>query len=302
MLAFLKKFSWKFFSMVTTQVVGHEDFLASLKSQERRSRLDSRPNKYGHVGFQYKILSHTVLRSVDEEGKMKQQLYADIDPDTRIFLLHASPREAKSILDMAETMGWTSEGYVWILTATALGDRTEGDSANLYPLGTFAVTYDSQVSDMRAVIQRAIRVWLQAMVDMDRAGQLTAHWPWDTQLACTQHPYRHKHRLQKWRGGELLFQYLRNVSLPETKDEMATEFNDTGRVKLNKLSILNVMREISHRAFPSHTIHKPSWSHGKRRKKRSSKGASSNYQSVHEDVLREGETRIVADGGGRERR
>ncbi|XP_076442925.1 uncharacterized protein LOC143281574 [Babylonia areolata] len=274
MLAFLRRFSWKFFSMVTTRVVGHEDFLASLKAQERQSRRRSLPDKYGHVGFEFKIQSSVVLKSVSDAEKMKEQLFSEIDPDTRIFLLHASPKEAKDILDVVQAMGWASKGYVWILTATALGDRADGDSANSYPLGTFAVTYESQVSDMREVVTRGIKVWLQALVDMDRDGQFQKDWQWDTKLACQQA------HLNKWPGGQLLFEYLRNVSLPgNSRDEMPTEFNETGMVKLNKLSILNVMREVdessmgnrfssfsstSSSSSGSYTQH--GWGHGRRRR------------------------------------
>ena len=53
MLAFMKKFSWRYFSMVTTRVVGSEDFFSALRRHERLSRQRSLPNIYGHTGFQY---------------------------------------------------------------------------------------------------------------------------------------------------------------------------------------------------------------------------------------------------------
>ena len=52
MLAFMKKYSWKDFSMVTTRVVGSDDFVSALRSHERLSRQQAMPNKYGHTGFE----------------------------------------------------------------------------------------------------------------------------------------------------------------------------------------------------------------------------------------------------------
>lgn len=61
MLAFMKKFSWKYFSMVTTRVVGSEDFFSALRRHERLSRQQSLPNKYGHTGFEYVIRQWSLL-------------------------------------------------------------------------------------------------------------------------------------------------------------------------------------------------------------------------------------------------
>ena len=39
--------------MLTTRVVGSEDFFSALRRHERLSRQQSLPNIYGHTGFQY---------------------------------------------------------------------------------------------------------------------------------------------------------------------------------------------------------------------------------------------------------
>ena len=46
--------------------------------------------------------------------------------------------DALNILEVAEEMGLTGREYVWILSATALGDRSVGDVASsALPLGLF---------------------------------------------------------------------------------------------------------------------------------------------------------------------
>ncbi|XP_076458545.1 uncharacterized protein LOC143292240 [Babylonia areolata] len=236
MLAFLKEFQWHAFTMVTTQVTGSDDFFAALRFQEQQSRSNSLPNKYGHVGFEFKILSEIRLRNGTDKEKIQSQLKEDIDPDTRIILLHSSSREANTILDVAEKMQLTGREYVWILTAAALGDKSAGDVASRsLPMGLFGVTYDKGVEHMAPVIQRGTRVWLQALQDMQRDGR-AAGWNWQTRLSC------HDGQLRKWTGGDLLFEYLRNVSLPaESSGDLPTSFNPTGMVLANRLSILNVM-------------------------------------------------------------
>ena len=61
------------------------------------------------------------------------------------------------------------------------------------------VTSDSTLDHMRPVIERGIRVWLQAMQNLDRDGKL-AQWDWNTRLSCGN---RH---LKKWPGGQVLYE------------------------------------------------------------------------------------------------
>ncbi|KAL8583930.1 hypothetical protein ACOMHN_040663 [Nucella lapillus] len=236
MLAFLKEFKWHDFTMVTTSVTGSEDFFAYLRSQVQTSNSQALPNKYGHTGFQFKVLSAIKLRSGSDKKEVQTQLKEDIDPDTRIILLHSSSREALEIVEVAKEMGLTGREYVWILSASAMGDKTAGDTAAAsLPLGLFGVRYNSGLEHMTAVIRRGIRVWLEAIQNLQKDQRL-AQWNWQTKLSCEDG------RLKKWIGGDLLYEYLRNVTLPaEDSADVPTSFNDTGLVRVNKLSILNVM-------------------------------------------------------------
>ncbi|KAK7112851.1 hypothetical protein V1264_012235 [Littorina saxatilis] len=237
MLAFMKTFSWKFFSVVTTKVVGSEDFFSALRHHERTSRMQALPNKYGHVGFEYKILSEITLDDGEDKESIKMQLREELDPDTRIILLHCASREAFNIMEVAEEIGLAGREYVWILSATAIGDKSAGEVASSsLPLGVFGVTYESSLEHMRPVVERGIKVWLKAVQNLERDGK-AGQWNWDTKLSCGDR------QLKKWPGGDMMFDYLRNVTLPGSAGEVATDFNEMGMVMSNKLSILNVMRK-----------------------------------------------------------
>ncbi|KAK7489093.1 hypothetical protein BaRGS_00019607, partial [Batillaria attramentaria] len=238
MLAFLRKFSWSHFSVVRTAEVGAEDFLTALRNQEQMSKGLPTLGKNGKKNIKFEILSEVDIEDGDDKSVIKRQLQ-DMDPDTRIILLHSSSREAFNIMEVAAELGLTSREYVWILTARATGGKEDGDKASRsLPRGLFAVSYKTSGKDMQPVIQRAIKVWMTALSDMERAQQ-SATWQWDTQLSCSEL------HLKKWAGGELLFDFLRNVSIPAKGDEVATAFNESGMVLYNKISILNVADEES---------------------------------------------------------
>ena len=61
------------------------------------------------------------------------------------------------------------------------------------------VTYESTLDHMRPVIERGIKVWLQALRDLDRDGKL-AQWNWNTRLSCSDR------QLKKWSGGQMMFE------------------------------------------------------------------------------------------------
>ncbi|KAI8426248.1 hypothetical protein MSG28_005153, partial [Choristoneura fumiferana] len=127
MLSILERYKWHQFSVVTSAIAGHDDFIQAVR--ERVTALQDR--------FKFTILNAVVVKKPADLNEL-------VTSEARVMLLYATREEAADILSTAGDLHLTSENFVWIVTQTtavkvfAYGvDSYVSEPENaLHPLGT----------------------------------------------------------------------------------------------------------------------------------------------------------------------
>ncbi|GIY99596.1 glutamate receptor ionotropic, NMDA 2B [Caerostris extrusa] len=99
MLSILKRYSWHTFSVVTSQIGGHDDFIRAIRDLIQRGF--SRD-------FKLDILNIVTLKSADKEGYISE-LEDIANSEARIFLLFSTRNEAQEIMKGAKELGITGK-------------------------------------------------------------------------------------------------------------------------------------------------------------------------------------------------
>lgn len=167
MLAILERYKWHQFSVVTSQIAGHDDFVQAVR--ERVAAVQDH--------FKFTILNSIIVtRSTD--------LVELVSSDARVMLLYATKDEAVQILQAAQELQLTGENYVWVVTQSVIENTQAPPQFGPEFVGMLGVHFETSSSALINEIGNGIKVfaygveaYLSAADTVDRT--LSTH-----QLSC----------------------------------------------------------------------------------------------------------------------
>lgn len=239
MLSILHRYKWHQFSIVTSQIAGHDDF-----GQAVRERVNEMQDH-----FKFTILNTIVVTKPSDFNDL-------VNSESRVMLLYATKGEASDILQMAKELKLTGENFVWVVTQSVIENtqpsstfpvvsvedmRSNGisllGSVSYCPFlvspyqGMLGVHFDTSIAALTAEIANAAKVFANGVesftTDLQNQGKLL-----DTSdMSCDE---RGKGR---WDLGEAFFKHLRNVSIETDGIKPNIEFTTDGDIKWAELKV-----------------------------------------------------------------
>lgn len=120
MLSILERYKWHQFSVVTSQIAGHDDFVQAVR--ERISDMQDT--------FKFTILSAILVTD-------PRDLLELVNSESRVMLLYSTREEAISILGAAHDYKITGENYVWVVTQSVIENLQTPSQFPIGMLGEF---------------------------------------------------------------------------------------------------------------------------------------------------------------------
>ncbi|XP_023245699.1 glutamate receptor ionotropic, NMDA 2B-like [Copidosoma floridanum] len=220
MLSILERYKWHQFSVVTSQIAGHDDFVQAVR--ERISETQER--------FKFTLLKAVLWTE-------RQDLVELIDSESRVMLLYSTSEEANVIFRQAKELEITGENYVWVVTQSVIGDR---QPSHHFPVGMIGVHFDTGSTSLVNEIATAIKVYAHGVEGFINDPR-NYGYSLNTQLSCEDHGSE-----SRWSTGEYFFKYLKNVSVEgETYGKPQVEFTQDGLLKSVELEIMNLRPGLS---------------------------------------------------------
>ncbi|XP_059477273.1 glutamate receptor ionotropic, NMDA 2B isoform X1 [Neocloeon triangulifer] len=219
MLSILERYKWHQFSIVTSQIAGHDDFVQAVR--ERIILMQDR--------FKFTILNTVVVtRSADLKELQNSE--------SRVMLLYSTREEAQHILAAARDLKLTGENYVWVVTQSVIENR---QTMSQFPVGMLGVHFDTSMSSLVSEITTAIKVYAYGVEDFVNDNR-NKNLSLNTQLSCEGMGE------SRWRVGDRFFRYLRNVSVEaDQHGKPNVEFTADGVLKAAELKIMNLRPGVS---------------------------------------------------------
>ncbi|CAH0546708.1 unnamed protein product [Brassicogethes aeneus] len=219
MLSILERYKWHQFSVVTSLIAGHDDFIQAVR--ERVSAMQDR--------FKFTILNAVLVAN-------KGDLAALVDSEARVMLLYCTREEAIDILTAARDLHLTGENYVWVVTQSVIENPLQAPYQ--FPVGMLGVHFDTSSSSLVNEIMTAIKVYAYGVENFMNNSK-NAGKSLNTQLSCD------GAGASRWETGDLFFRYLRNVSVEADAGKPNLEFTQDGVLKAAELKIMNLRPGIS---------------------------------------------------------
>ncbi|XP_058806927.1 glutamate receptor ionotropic, NMDA 2D-like isoform X2 [Phymastichus coffea] len=214
MLSILERYKWHQFSVVTSQIAGHDDFVQAVR--ERISDMQER--------FKFTMLNAvTVTKS--------QDLKDLVSVESRVMLLYSSKEEANNIFRHAAEFKITGENYVWVVTQSVIQNIQPGHH---FPVGMIGVHFDTSSTSIVNEIATAIKVYAYGVEDFVNDPR-NYGYSLNTQLSCEDLSSE-----SRWSTGEYFFKYLKNVSVEAEYGKPSVEFTQDGVLKSAELKIMNL--------------------------------------------------------------
>jgi ionotropic glutamate receptor NMDA 2B len=139
MLSILERYKWHAFSIVTSQIAGHDDFVQAIR--EHVANLQDR--------FKFTILNSIIVTHSSD-------LIDLVNSESRVMLLYCTKGEAIEILKAATDLHITGENYVWVVTQSVI-ENTQPPPQ--FPVGMLGVHFDTSSASLVNQIQDAIKVY-----------------------------------------------------------------------------------------------------------------------------------------------
>ncbi|XP_049311120.1 glutamate receptor ionotropic, NMDA 2B isoform X2 [Bactrocera dorsalis] len=214
MLSILERYKWHQFSVVTSQIAGHDDFVQAVR--ERVAEMQDH--------FKFTILNSIVVTRTSDLMEL-------VNSEARVMLLYATQSEAVTILRAAEEMKLTGENYVWVVSQSVIEKK---DAQTQFPVGMLGVHFDTSSAALMNEISNAIKIYafgVEAYLTdpANRGRRLTTQ-----SLSCEDEGRG------RWDNGEIFFRYLRNVSIEGDLNKPNIEFTADGDLKSAELKIMNL--------------------------------------------------------------
>ncbi|XP_044751863.1 glutamate receptor ionotropic, NMDA 2B [Coccinella septempunctata] len=219
MLSILERYKWHQFSVVTSLIAGHDDFIQAVR--ERVSVMQDR--------FKFTILNAVLVAK-------KGDLSALVDSEARVMLLYCTREEAIGILTAARDFHLTGENYVWVVTQSVIENPLQ--APNQFPVGMLGVHFDTSSTSLVNEITTAIKVYAYGVEDYSNDYRNSGR-SLNTQLSCE------GVGASRWDTGDRFFRYLRNVSVEADAGKPNLEFTQDGVLKAAELKIMNLRPGVS---------------------------------------------------------
>nr|XP_034831518.1 glutamate receptor ionotropic, NMDA 2B [Maniola hyperantus]XP_034831519.1 glutamate receptor ionotropic, NMDA 2B [Maniola hyperantus] len=216
MLSILERYKWHQFSVVTSAIAGHDDFIQAVR--ERVSALQDR--------FKFTILNAVVVKKAADLNEL-------VTSEARVMLLYATREEAADILSSAGDLHLTGENFVWIVTQSVLGSITQ--LPHKFPIGMLGVHFDTSSSSIIAEIATAVKVFAYGVESYVSAPE-NVRYPLGTRLSCSGEGTGEA----RWSTGERFYRHLRNVSVEGESGKPSIEFTPDGELRAAELKIMNL--------------------------------------------------------------
>ncbi|EEB15818.1 NMDA-type glutamate receptor subunit 1, variant, putative [Pediculus humanus corporis] len=214
MLSILERYKWHQFSIVTSQIAGHDDFVQAVR--ESVTNMQDR--------FKFTILNSVLVTK-------PQDLQELVNSESRVMLLYSTREEATHILSQAKDYKITGENYVWVVTQSVIGDvQAPGE----FPVGMLGVHFDTSSQSLVNEITTAIKVYAYGVEDFVNDPR-NIDKSLNTQLSCGKQIGD-----GRWKIGDRFFRYLRNVSVEGEHGKPNIEFTADGLLKSAELKIMNL--------------------------------------------------------------
>ncbi|XP_011502038.1 PREDICTED: glutamate receptor ionotropic, NMDA 2B [Ceratosolen solmsi marchali] len=214
MLSILERYKWHQFSVVTSQIAGHDDFVQAVR--ERISETQER--------FKFTLLNAVLWTE-------PQDLMELINSESRVMLLYSTREEAVNILRAAQELKITGENYVWVVTQSVIEDL---QPSHHFPVGMIGVHFNTSRGSLVNEIATAIKVFAYGVEDFVNDPK-NYGYSLNTQLSCEDLTGE-----SRWNTGEYFFKYLKNVSVEVENGKPHVEFTQDGVLKSAELKIMNL--------------------------------------------------------------
>ncbi|XP_076386338.1 glutamate ionotropic receptor NMDA type subunit 2 isoform X7 [Megachile rotundata] len=219
MLSILERYKWHQFSVVTSQIAGHDDFVQAVR--ERISDMQDT--------FKFTILSAILVTEPHD-------LLELVNSESRVMLLYSTREEATHILKAARDYKITGENYVWVVTQSVIENL---HTPSQFPVGMLGVHFDTSTESLVSEITTAVKVYAYGVEDFLN-NQNNHHLSLNTQLSC-----EGSYGESRWNAGDLFFKYLKNVSVEGDQGKPKVEFTQDGVLKAAELKIMNLRPGLS---------------------------------------------------------
>ncbi|GFO28639.1 ionotropic glutamate receptor nmda 2b, partial [Plakobranchus ocellatus] len=226
MVSLLDRYNWTSFSIVTSQVTGASEFVASLEALEARSK-DIKLNMEGQS--RKKSLEILSVVHISDLNNVREDLEELRGTDTRIFLLHCSSKDAYNIMEVATEVGLTGKEYQWILTQSSIPMGKFARKS--FPVGMLGINFDYGEETMKAFVRHGMTIWLSTLNDLAKQPKLFANKTIPPNFTCDSDQNHY------WQDGEVIHKQMLDVVIP---DEPGIRFNQNGTLQRTELNIINL--------------------------------------------------------------
>ncbi|XP_028523202.1 glutamate receptor ionotropic, NMDA 2B isoform X6 [Apis cerana] len=217
MLSILERYKWHQFSVVTSQIAGHDDFVQAVR--ERISEMQDT--------FKFTILNAILVSD-------PRDLLELVNSESRVMLLYSTREEAVRILGAAHDYKITGENYVWVVTQSVIENL---QTPSQFPIGMLGVHFDTSTESLVNEITTAVKVYANGAENFLNDPANKDH-TLNTKLSC-------EGRESRWNTGDLFFKYLKNVSVEGDQGKPNVEFTQDGVLKSAELKIMNLRPGLS---------------------------------------------------------
>ncbi|XP_034250123.1 glutamate receptor ionotropic, NMDA 2B isoform X5 [Thrips palmi] len=215
MLSILERYKWHQFSIVTSQIAGHDDFIQAVR--ERITEMQDR--------FKFTILNAVLYTKASD-------LVTLVNSESRVMLLYCTREEAIHILNHARELKITGENYVWVAAQSVIAT---GTPPTQFPVGMLGVHFDTSSTSLVTEITTAIKVYAYGVEDFVNDPR-NANLSLNTKLSCEGAGLGDS----RWETGDRFYKYLRNVSVENDMGKPNVEFTADGVLKAAELKIMNL--------------------------------------------------------------
>ncbi|XP_053211096.1 glutamate receptor ionotropic, NMDA 2B-like isoform X2 [Panonychus citri] len=221
MLSIARRYSWHVFSIVTSTIGGHEDFVRAVRDQI-----------LSFDDFKFNILDiFTIKKRTEPEIRLELDKLAK--SEARVIFLYSTKQEAQEILSAASTLGITGKNYIWIVTRSIVGTASEHYAPTEFPYGMLGIHFNTSHGQLLKEIERAVTIYGYALdLFVEDANNLNKSLT--PNLSCNGSGD------SRWENGDLIFKYLRSVKIKSKYGKSNLEFNLDGTLKFVELDVMNL--------------------------------------------------------------
>ncbi|XP_072890064.1 glutamate receptor ionotropic, NMDA 2B-like [Hemitrygon akajei] len=214
MLNVMEEYDWYIFSIVTSYFPGYQEFINKIRSTIENS----------FVGWEMEEVMSLDISVDDRETKIQNQLKKLQSP---VILLFCTKDEATYIFEVAESVGLTGYGYIWIVPSTVTGNTDI--ILPEFPTGLISVSYDEWDYGLPARVRDGV-----AIITTAASTMLAEHKEiMEPKTSCYSVQERRAHQ------SNTLHRYLMNVSF----EGRNLSFSEDGYQMHPKLVIILLNKE-----------------------------------------------------------